>query len=65
MFFVYCLLSEKVSKFHYYGFTSNMEQRLQYHQKGKVKTTKRFLPLKLLGYKVFENEIEALKFEKD
>jgi predicted GIY-YIG superfamily endonuclease len=65
MYFVYCLVSEKNSKFHYYGFTKDFDKRISYHIQGKVRTTNRFLPIKLLGFREFEDREEALKFEKD
>ena len=65
MYHVYCLISKKNSKFHYYGFTGDIEKRLKYHNAGKVRTTRRFFPVELLGYRTFKTKKEALKFEKD
>jgi len=65
MYYVYCLVSEKNPKFHYYGFTSNLKKRLLAHKNNKVRTTRRFSPVKLLGYKTFFKRNEALKYEKD
>lgn len=65
MFYVYCLESEAKENFHYYGFTSNIEKRLEAHKRGKVRTTKRFKSLKLLGYRKFRSRDVALQFEKD
>ena len=64
-YYVYCLISEKNKNFHYYGFTSNIDQRIKYHKAGKVRTTNRFLPIRLLGYREFESREEALKYEKE
>ncbi len=65
MYFVYCLISKKNSKFHYYGFTSNLEERIERHKKGRVRTTNRYLPVELLGYRTFKTRKEALSFEKE
>lgn len=64
MYYVYCLISLKNPKFHYYGYTSNLDERIKRHQLGKVRTTNRFLPIKLLGYKIFDTQQEALSYEK-
>ncbi|MBD3362953.1 hypothetical protein GF362_04505 [Candidatus Dojkabacteria bacterium] len=56
--------SKRNPKFHYYGYTGNLEQRLRYHNRGKVRTTNRFKPVELLGYREFETKEEALEFEK-
>ncbi len=64
MYYVYCLISERTPKFHYYGFTQNLEERLSYHLQGKVKTTRRYLPVKLLGAVMFKTRERALDYEK-
>lgn len=46
-------------------FSRDVAKRVGEHSKGKVKTTKRFLPLEILGFKEFETKIEALNFEKN
>ncbi|MCA9386909.1 GIY-YIG nuclease family protein [Candidatus Dojkabacteria bacterium] len=61
---VYCLASKKNPKFHYYGYTSDINARLKRHQRGAVKTTRRFLPVYLLGYKEFDNIAEDKTFER-
>ncbi len=65
MFKVYCLISEKSPKFHYFGFTQDLSVRLKTHQAGQVKSTKAFLPLDLLGFREFSTLEAAIKFEKD
>jgi len=64
MYYVYCLVSGKKKDFHYYGFTSDIEKRLEYHRKGKVRTTKKYLPIKLYGYRRFNDREKALAYEK-
>jgi putative endonuclease len=65
MYYVYCLISKKKERFHYYGFTTNIDSRIIAHKKGKVRTTKRYLPIELLGYRTFKTKKKALEFEKD
>jgi predicted GIY-YIG superfamily endonuclease len=65
MYYVYCLISRKKKRFHYYGFTEDLDNRIKAHKKGKVRTTRRFLPVELLGYRTFKTRGEALRYEKD
>jgi len=48
----------------YTGFTSNLKQRFRQHQNGEVKSTKKFLPVKLIYYQAFLSETDARKEEK-
>ena len=41
MYIIYWLINED-KKSTYLGFTNNIKQRLEYHKKGKVKSTKNF-----------------------
>ena len=63
MFNVYYLKSAQ-KDFHYSGCTSDMDKRLVRHNRGAVRATKRFLPMKLIGHKLFDNKEEAFRFEK-
>ena len=58
MYYVYALLSLKDSNWLYIGFSSDLRKRFQEHNLGKVKSTKFYVPLKLMYY-------EAYNFEKD
>lgn len=58
MFHVYVLQSLKDKK-HYIGFTSNIELRLDSHNKGLVKSTKSRRPLVLIYSEVFNTAKEA------
>jgi putative endonuclease len=62
MYFVYVLLLK--NKTHYIGFSSNLRERYQDHQKGKVSQTKNLKPLKLIYYSAFLSKLKALNFEK-
>jgi putative endonuclease len=58
-------MSKKNQQFHYYGFTSlDVESRLKRHNKGDVRSTKAYRPLKIVGFKRFNNKKEAISFEK-
>ena len=53
MYFVY-LLKSLADGGYYIGQTENLNGRLKQHNKGKVKSTKRRTPFKLLGYESYE-----------
>ncbi|MCO6486080.1 MAG: GIY-YIG nuclease family protein [Saprospiraceae bacterium] len=59
---VYILQCADVS--YYTGCTSNLLQRLNRHEQGKVISTKLRRPVRLLSYYCFENKYQAYKFEK-
>jgi putative endonuclease len=56
--FVYILRSLKDNKY-YYGSTKNVEQRLNDHNKGKVKSTKGRCPLIIHYFEEFYNTQDA------
>ena len=62
LFYAYILKSDKDGKY-YYGHTSNLENRLNYHNTGKVRSTKGKRPLKLHYYEGFNTKQEAVKRE--
>ncbi len=62
-FFVYILKSQKDDGF-YYGYTSNIETRLSFHNDGLVRSTKGRRPLKLHYFEEFSSKTEAIKREK-
>ncbi len=63
IFYVYVLLSEKDGMF-YMGFTADLKNRINEHNKGLVKSTKHRRPVKLIYYEVSLNKIDALHREK-
>jgi putative endonuclease len=63
MYYVYVLKSRKDGNL-YIGQTSNLDRRLQYHNSGRVKSTKRRIPFKLIYVEEFTNRKEAMKREK-
>jgi putative endonuclease len=62
-YFVYILQSLKDNSY-YIGYTSNLENRLKYHNSGKQRYTKHRLPFKLVYSEEFDNKTDALKREK-
>lgn len=62
MYYSYILLSSKSHTF-YYGYTSDLKNRLKLHNSGKVFSTKPYIPWKLVWYGAFDTEKEAKDFE--
>ena len=63
MFTVYVLKSN-LKKFHYVGFTDNLERRLAQHNAGYNKSTKPYRPFELLYTETVNTSHEARKREK-
>jgi putative endonuclease len=63
MTFVYILHSDKFKRY-YVGMSDNTERRLSEHNAGYVKSTKAFIPWKIIHQEKFEARIEARKREK-
>ena len=63
MFYTYILLSSKFHRF-YFGYTSNLKERLKQHNEGINKATKGGEPWKLTWYAAFSSEKEARNFEQ-
>jgi len=63
MNYVYFLWSQKLDKV-YIGETTDTIKRLEYHNKGTQRYTRKGMPWKLIGYIPFSNRGEALKEEK-
>ena len=49
---------------YYVGFANNYNRRLKEHNSGNVKSTNKFLPVKLITVTGFNNKKKALIFEK-
>jgi putative endonuclease len=47
----------------YAGFTSDLKRRFKEHQSGGNKTTKKFLPVKLIFYEAFYAKNDAIRRE--
>ena len=63
MYYTYVLQSEKDQRF-YFGFTKNLKQRFDQHQKGNVDSTENRRPLRLVYYEACIDKNDALKREK-
>ena len=61
-FYVYVLRSEK-KDFWYIGFSENLRQRLDEHNRGESKSTKSFIPLELIHYEAYRSKKDALRRE--
>ena len=48
----------------YTGHSTNLKQRIIYHNSGRVSATKNVTPVKLVFYAAFETKTKAVKFEK-
>lgn len=62
MWKVYILRSLNNNKV-YIGYTENLEQRLSTHNSGKVRSTKAYMPYKLVHTEAFQSKTEARKRE--
>jgi len=63
MYYTYILQSQKDKHF-YVGYTQNLEDRIEKHNKGLVFSTKNRIPLKLIYYEACINKDDAIKREK-
>lgn len=63
MFYTYILKSQKDGS-HYYGSSSNVEERLKYHNSGKVKYTNGHRPYKLHYSEAYSTRKEAVARER-
>jgi putative endonuclease len=62
-YFVYILESENDGR-HYKGQTSDIDKRIKEHNSGKTKSTKGYMPWKLVYFETFETREEAVLREK-
>ena len=49
---------------HYVGHSSDLKSRISEHSRGRVSTTKKFLPIQLIYYSAFLSLSKAIAFEK-
>ena len=63
MYYVYVLLSEKDAKF-YTGFTDDLKRRVDEHNAGRVQSTVKRRPLKLVYYEACLHQDDAIHREK-
>ncbi|NNK19316.1 MAG: GIY-YIG nuclease family protein [Maribacter sp.] len=63
MFFVYVLYSDGFNRF-YIGFSQHVDNRLKVHNAGQNKSTKPYIPWRLVHSEEFNSRNEARKREK-
>ncbi len=63
MWYVY-ILKSLVKDYLYIGSTNDLRRRVDEHKSGLVKSTKPYLPIRLVAYIAVENEFKARKLEK-
>ena len=63
MYYVYILQSKKDNTY-YTGVTSDLKERLKYHNSGNQKYTRSKTPYEIKWFCVFSNKKKALDFEK-
>jgi putative endonuclease len=63
-FITYVLYSDTHKRL-YIGQTDNLDRRLLQHNKGKVPSTRAYLPYKLIYTESFDRRIDAVKREKE
>lgn len=64
MYFVYILKSIKTDRF-YIGCTKELNRRLEEHNAGKTRSTKAFVPWKIVYTETFATKTEAFLREKE
>ncbi len=62
-YYIYVLKSEKDNKF-YTGYSENLKLRFEQHKKGRVVSTQKRQPLKLVYYEACLNKKDATHREK-
>ena len=64
MFYYVYILKSEVDNQLYSGYTANLKERLKLHNEGKVPSTKKRRPLKLIYFEGCINQQDATKREK-
>ena len=65
MFYVYILKSDNKNYHRYYiGHTNNLQKRLNEHNSKRVRSTKAFVPWKVIYTETFETKSEAFRREQ-
>lgn len=62
-FYVYVLYN-KLKDYIYICYSTNLKERLQDHEKGFSKTTKRHLPIELIHHEAYKNKKDAKRRER-
>ncbi len=64
MWYVYIIYSKKIDRY-YVGYTDDLEWRIERHNSGWGKYTKRGIPWRLVYKESFETKSEAIKRERE
>ena len=64
MYYVYVLKNKKNGDL-YVGYSEDLRKRINEHNKGRVKSTKNFVPWTLIYYEAYRNKIDATKRERN
>jgi len=62
-FYVY-ILYNKSKNFIYIGYSEDLKERIKYHNSGHVKSTKFYIPLRLIHYEAYSNMKDAKRREE-
>ncbi len=62
-FYVYVLFN-KNKNFIYIGYSENLKQRIQEHNEGKVRSTRAYIPLRLIFYEAYPTRSDVKRREK-
>lgn len=60
----YTYILQLCDKSYYVGYSSDLKQRIKYHNSGEVESTKNFRPINLVFYAAFSTLKLATEFEK-
>ncbi len=64
MQFYYAYVIHNVQKnFIYIGYSEDLKSRILYHNDGKVRSTKAYLPLELIFYEAYQSKADAKRRE--
>ena len=64
MKFFYVYILKLANGDFYIGRSDDLKRRIQEHVSGQERTTKKFLPCKLVAYLAFDSKTRAVVFEK-
>lgn len=64
MKFYYVYILKQSNGDYYVGRSDDLKKRVKEHKSGSERTTKKFLPLRLVSYFAFDKKSKALSFEK-
>ena len=63
MFYTYVLRSKRDGKF-YTGYTSDLKNRIEKHNRGQIESTKMRKPFELIYFEAGSDEKDAIRLEK-